>query len=299
MEISGALTDFALALERYLEDFQMVHLVSDAEKLAGFLPRLTELMERSRVLLVIDNGESLLTDTGQWRDERWGQVIGALIAHRGLGRVIVTSRRIPSGGPGAIAPGAAAGSPGLLRESVDALSTDEALLLASELPHLRGLIAGDLPGIERDTAATTMTFAANAAGRLGTAASVVRISPEENSPVIARTPRMATAGTPINSPWKLACVGSKAARSAGVKPVAFWKPSPRIARPIMLTTKIRKIHVVDQTLRSLIHSIRATAVRAVIAVSFPGRFLRRRTRRRARSGRRTRPPGWRNGRTAR
>lgn len=154
MEISGALTDFALALERYLEDFQMVHLVSDAEKLAGFLPRLTELMEHSRVLLVIDNGESLLTDGGQWRDERWGQVVGALTAHRGLGRVIVTSRRVPPGGPGVIAPGAAAGSPGLLRESVDALSADEALLLASELPHLRGLIAGDLPGIDRDTART-------------------------------------------------------------------------------------------------------------------------------------------------
>jgi tetratricopeptide (TPR) repeat protein len=152
MEISGALTDFALALERYLEDFQMVHLVSDAEKLAGFLPRLTELMERGRLLLVIDNGESLLTDSGQWRDERWGQVIGALTAHRGLGRVIVTSRRVPANTPGVIASGASAESPGALRESVDALSADEALLLASELPHLRGLINGDLPGIDRNTA---------------------------------------------------------------------------------------------------------------------------------------------------
>ena len=39
-------------------------------------------------------------------------------------------------------------------ESVDALSADEALLLARELPHLRGLINGDLPGIDRDTART-------------------------------------------------------------------------------------------------------------------------------------------------
>jgi hypothetical protein len=53
-----ALTDFALTLERYLEGFQMVHLVSDAGKLAGFLPRPTELMERSRILIVIDNAES-------------------------------------------------------------------------------------------------------------------------------------------------------------------------------------------------------------------------------------------------
>ena len=36
------------------------------------LPRLTELAERRRVLIVIDNAESLLTESGQWRDDRWG-----------------------------------------------------------------------------------------------------------------------------------------------------------------------------------------------------------------------------------
>ncbi|HLJ99466.1 MAG TPA: CHAT domain-containing protein, partial [Streptosporangiaceae bacterium] len=130
METSGALTDFALALERYLEGFQMIHLISTADKLAGFLPRLTELMERSRILLVIDNAESLLTGGGQWRDDRWGKVIGALTAHRGLGRVIVTSRCVP------------AETSGSRVETVDALSADEALLLARELPHLRDLING-------------------------------------------------------------------------------------------------------------------------------------------------------------
>ena len=152
MEVSSALTDFALTLERYLEDFQMVHLVRNAEKLTGFLPRLTELMERNRLLLVIDNGESLLTESGQWRDERWGQVIGALTAHRGLGRVIVTSRRVPAETLGVIASDDSASGP--FMESVDALSADEALLLARELPHLRDLINGDLPGIDRDTAQT-------------------------------------------------------------------------------------------------------------------------------------------------
>ncbi len=39
---------------------------------------------------------------------------------------------------------------GLRVESVDALSLDEALLLARELPHLRQLIAGTLPGMDRD-----------------------------------------------------------------------------------------------------------------------------------------------------
>ena len=41
---------------------------------------------------------------------------------------------------------------GLVAESVDALSADEALLLARELPHLRELIAGTLPGVDREVA---------------------------------------------------------------------------------------------------------------------------------------------------
>jgi len=152
MEISRSLTQFALALERGLRDFQMVHLVSSPEELSVFLPRLTELMERNRILLIIDNGESLLTRDSQWRDERWGQVIGALTAHRGLGRVIVTSRRVPEGDPSTFASDGSAETSGFIVEPVDALSADEALLLARELPHLRALMNGELPGIDHDTA---------------------------------------------------------------------------------------------------------------------------------------------------
>ena len=39
MVIDGALADFALTLERYLDGFQMAHLVADQVKLAAFLPR--------------------------------------------------------------------------------------------------------------------------------------------------------------------------------------------------------------------------------------------------------------------
>jgi tetratricopeptide (TPR) repeat protein len=88
--------------------------------------------------VVIDNAESLLTESGQWRDDSWGRVIGALTRHKGLGRLILTSRRVP------------AGLTGLKVEAVDALSPDEALLLARELPNLRRLICGELPGIDRD-----------------------------------------------------------------------------------------------------------------------------------------------------
>ena len=147
MAINGALTEFALTLERYLDQFQMAHLVSDEKKLAGFLPKLTELMRQRRVLIVIDNAESLLSETGEWCDERWGQVVDALCSHAGLGRVVLTSRLVPAG----LLPGAAP-TRGLHVEAVDALSADEALLLTRELPDLRKLINGDVAGIERHVA---------------------------------------------------------------------------------------------------------------------------------------------------
>ena len=133
----AALADFALTLERELPGFQMVHVLADEEKLTAFLPPLTELAEQRRALIVIDNAESLLTEGGRWRDGRWGQVTGALCAHHGLGRLVVTSRRVP------------ADAGGLRVLAVDALSADEALLLARELPHLNRLVRGQLPGVER------------------------------------------------------------------------------------------------------------------------------------------------------
>ncbi len=139
--IDGALTDFALTLERYLNGFQMADMVASADRLAAFLPRLTALMERARVLVVIDNLESLLTSGGAWRDSRWGSVLTALCAHHGLGRVVVTSRRVPAPGVTGLA--------GLRVEPVDALSADESLLLTRELPNLTALKLGTVPGLER------------------------------------------------------------------------------------------------------------------------------------------------------
>ena len=73
----------------------MVHLLDDQAQLAAFLPQLTELLERYRVLIVVDNAESLLTESGQWHDARWAAVVAAMTGHRGLGRVVLTSRRTP------------------------------------------------------------------------------------------------------------------------------------------------------------------------------------------------------------
>ena len=94
-------------------------------------PALTEFAERSRVLVAIDNIESLLTGNGEWRDARWELLIGALTSHAGLSRVILTSRRRPAELDGRVR-----------AEPVHALSRDEAVLLARELPNLGALIAG-------------------------------------------------------------------------------------------------------------------------------------------------------------
>jgi len=79
-------------------------------------------------------------------------VVGALCGQRGLGRVVLTSRRLPTGvpGPGVAVPGPGVAGLGVL--AVDALSLDEALLLARELPHLRALIQGELAGVEPEVA---------------------------------------------------------------------------------------------------------------------------------------------------
>ena len=130
-DITTALTGLALVLEAKLPGLKLAHLLDDTGALQAFLPALTEFAERRRVLIVIDNIESLLTADGQWRDGRWGLLIDALTGHAGLSRVVLTSRRRPARLDGRVR-----------AEPVHALSRDEAVLLARELPHLGALITG-------------------------------------------------------------------------------------------------------------------------------------------------------------
>lgn len=132
-DAAGALADFALILERYFPGLEMTRLLAGSVKLAEFTPRLTGLMAR-RVLIILDNVESLLGEDGQWRDRRWEPVFSALsAAHGGPGRLIVTSRVRP--------PGAEA----LHAEAVDGLPPGEARELARNLPGLRLLFDGRVP----------------------------------------------------------------------------------------------------------------------------------------------------------
>ncbi len=131
-EIATSLRDLAVALETQLPGLVMVPSVDSSDQLAAFLPRLTQLLEEQAVLLVLDNLESLLTDQGTWRDPRWADLMAALTGHRGESRVVLTSRVRPSGLDERVQV-----------QPVHALSLNESLLLARELPNLGRLVRED------------------------------------------------------------------------------------------------------------------------------------------------------------
>ena len=128
-DIASAFTTLAQDLESQLPGLKLVHLADDTAKLTAFLPTLTEFLQRTRVLLVLDNLESLLTSTGAWRDKRWRLLLDAVSVPTGLSRAILTSRTRPAALPA-----------GLRVEPVHALSLQESVLLAREWPHLHALL---------------------------------------------------------------------------------------------------------------------------------------------------------------
>jgi hypothetical protein len=100
------------------------------------------------------------------------------------------------------------------------------------------------------TAPSTAPLAASTSGRLGMAASVAWIIPEEYSPVIASTPRTPVNRRPSAMPASALLVRSAAASSV-LTPTAT-------AMPTAPATVAPSAHQVERRLRSLIHSILAT-----------------------------------------
>lgn len=132
-DVAGALTDLAVKLEHQLPGLVLVGLLDDPTAFRErVLPRLRQLLREHAVLIVLDNLESLLTSGGRWRDERWGDLVTALLDHDGTSRVVLTSRRVPAD---------LEGDGRLLREPIHALSFPESVLLARELPALNELFA--------------------------------------------------------------------------------------------------------------------------------------------------------------
>ena len=152
--IGAEVADLAASLDQKINGLGLTPLVNDVAKLRDFLPKLTEVFELNRILLVIDNVDDLLTAAGTWRDDRMKLVIDALTAHAGLGRLIITTR-------GEIA-GLGTGS--VLAEPVNPLSPTEAVLLARELPRLCALLDGDAPPLNKSSARGLAWRVINAAG---------------------------------------------------------------------------------------------------------------------------------------
>ena len=131
-DIGNALTNFALDMEKQLPGFKMAHIVDRAEELQAWLPMLSNFLAQNNILIVLDNVETLLTSEGKWRDRRWDGLVEALLNHSGQSRLILTSRVRPVG----------LDEDRLLIEPIHALSLDEAVLLAREMPNLGKMLRG-------------------------------------------------------------------------------------------------------------------------------------------------------------
>jgi hypothetical protein len=143
-DISGAMARLALDMEKQLHGFKMSHIVDRPQEFREWLPVLSEILEQNAVLIVLDNLENLLTIDGDWKDEIWGWLVEALLNHEGLSRVILTSRRLPKD---------LIKNQRLQIEPINALSANEAMLLARELPHLGRLLIGKSPlGLDKGRA---------------------------------------------------------------------------------------------------------------------------------------------------
>lgn len=131
-DIGNALANLALDMEKQLPGFKMAHIVDRAEEFRDWLPRLSEFLGRESILIVLDNLETLLSSKGDWRDSRWDGLVKALLSHSGQSRLIMTSRVRPNG----------LDEERMLVEPIHALSRDEAVLLAREMPNLGRMLTG-------------------------------------------------------------------------------------------------------------------------------------------------------------
>ncbi|WP_327000389.1 CHAT domain-containing protein [Dactylosporangium sp. NBC_01737] len=129
-DFAVALGSLAHSLERQLEGSGFTMSEAVGSGLYAYLPRLTELLTRQGLLIVLDNLERLLTAEGRWRDPRWADLIAAVTSHRGGSRVILASQ----------VPPVDLDRPDVCRHRLGGLSPIESLQLMRELPGLKVLL---------------------------------------------------------------------------------------------------------------------------------------------------------------
>ena len=108
----------------------------------------------------------------------------------------------------------------------------------------------------RATRPNTATLATSTCGRRGAAAKVARTVPVPNSALITSTPSTPTASWQKNRGIRLVLVGSNPSRvgSGIVAQCARVSPVARAAIPMPTTTVMPSVHMVERTVRSLVHS---------------------------------------------
>lgn len=132
-DISGALFGLMQDIQTQLNapDLGLTTALDVPDRFRQYtLPRFRDLLQKSSLLLVLDNLETLLTESHGWRDPLWGDVVAAMLAHNGPSRVVLTSRRAPAD---------LAKHAKVQLEAIHALSFPESVVLARELPNLKRL----------------------------------------------------------------------------------------------------------------------------------------------------------------
>ena len=80
-DIAGALFNLMQDIQNQLNapDMGLTTALDDPARFRTLtLPRLRALLQQNSLLLVLDNLETLLTDSNRWRDPLWGEVVAAL-----------------------------------------------------------------------------------------------------------------------------------------------------------------------------------------------------------------------------
>jgi tetratricopeptide (TPR) repeat protein len=124
-----SLDEFAKRLDAqcapFLSGLRMVELIERINTSPTDLGRITEFFKQTAVLVIVDSVEKLLNPAGVWHDQRWSVVLRAICANGGRSRLVLTSRVRPRDLDAS-----------LQVVPLNALASDEELILVDELPNL-------------------------------------------------------------------------------------------------------------------------------------------------------------------
>lgn len=112
-----------------VEQLDLHHPDDEAPDFDRIVGRVQHLLQTETYLIALDGVEALLTDAGDWRDEKIQRLVGVLTGIGGRSRTILTSRVLPT-----------AAVTALHHEDVGPLRDEDAVMLCCEKPCLGELL---------------------------------------------------------------------------------------------------------------------------------------------------------------